>query len=571
MAQPPYDNRTDAEKAKAIAEQGLPGQEWTGFQQDRMGPMPNPAMTAQQGLATSQQPTMQQPAPPVDPGSMVQGQQQSFDRQTGGGLSVDVQAPGHRARFGQGEFYSGPERPFETRSTQVGRYGGAPIVLPYTGQAPMSVLAERQAQINRDKAALEQQKQQWDPYADFKEVIPAAYQKSWQRAINSSVDTQLEQTIAMFDGDEMAAYDAIRNPMSPEGRAWRRMVNDVNTTTNQVNENYGRALAYIEGAEANAIVSDPELLKRAQNLIGGLDGFDGDWAKLGEKAEAYGMMQSFDSYVKEFDVEGRLHKAFAETPGEPEVTRQNGLYIVTSQQKRDFESAVDAEAEHIAKIYNGRGGMTKAVIRDYLMRKFPMQVEQKVQAIKPNAPKGSGKKGDGTNEAGYSARLGTKPSGRTAGPNTPAAGVEQMSIFPEEKIGGRLQPIAKMDAYDWEGNTHQIHAPDITYNQTINEWRIEGRSLNETETQKMQSELEGAKDAAETKEIIDRYKRLGKPVWFKADDNRIWMERVLGYRDPNEYVAAQLAASGVTGVTAEKVAEAMKDPAKRKALMSRVR
>ena len=128
-----------------------------------------------------------------------------------------------------------------------------------------------------------------------------------------------------------------------------------------------------------------------------------------------------------------------------------------------------------------------------------------------------------------------------------------------------------MDAYDWEGNTHQIHAPDITYNQTINEWRIEGRSLNETETQKMQSELEGAKDAAETKEIIDRYKRLGKPVWFKADDNRIWMERVLGYRDPNEYVAAQLAASGVTGVTAEKVAEAMKDPAKRKALMSRVR
>ncbi|MCB0786926.1 MAG: hypothetical protein KDC02_22300, partial [Flavobacteriales bacterium] len=232
--------------------------------------------------------------------------------QTGGGLSVDVQAPGHRARFGQGEFYSGPERPFETRSTQVGRYGGAPIVLPYTGQAPMSVLAERQAQINRDKAALEQQKQQWDPYADFKEVIPAAYQKSWQRAINSSVDTQLEQTIAMFDGDEMAAYDAIRNPMSPEGRAWRRMVNDVNTTTNQVNENYGRALAYIEGAEANAIVSDPELLKRAQNLIGGLDGFDGDWAKLGEKAEAYGMMQSFDSYVKEFDVEGRLRKSFAE-------------------------------------------------------------------------------------------------------------------------------------------------------------------------------------------------------------------------------------------------------------------
>ena len=436
----------------------------------------------------------------------------------------------------------------------------------------MSVLAERQAQINRDKAALEQQKQQWDPYADLKEVIPPAYQKSFQRAAYGTLEKQIEDTVSMFDGDEMAAYQAIQDPMSPEGRAWKRTVSDINSTTDMVNSNYGRAVAYVEGVKGGAVTEDPELLKRAENFLDGLESFDMDWAKAGERAEAYDMMQSFDSYVKQYDVEGRLHKAFAETPGEPEVTRQNGLYIVTSQQKRDFESAVDAEAEHIAKIYNGRGGMTKAVIRDYLMRKFPMQVEQKVQAIKPNAPKGGGSGSDG----GSATALTTVPR-YIAGRDTmePIGEGEAMAILPYEVVGKRQQRLSKAVFSNEQGDEHDLYAPRLEYDPTSNDWVWTGRSLSDTEYQRITADLRstGYPEGSEEyrNEFNQRVSKQGKEMQFKASDNRAENQLRIGYRDPNEYVAAQLAASGVTGVTAEKVAEAMKDPAKRKALMSRVR
>lgn len=558
MATPPvYDNRTDQEKHAAYAQQGLPEPPWASFQQDRMGPMPTPAPAPVPPPAQQPQVQPQGQQMTADP---VQAQQQMMER-TGQPFRVEAQGPEFARSMGRGDFYGpGAMDPFVGRTAMNKGYGGDPIFLPKVGQAPMSVLAERQSALNKERQRLEQEKQQFDPYADFTPVIPPAYQKSWQQAINSTVNEQLQATVELYGGDEMAAYKALRDPMSKEGRAWRQKINDINTTTNQVNRNFENALGYVEAVDSGAVMGNDMMYDRAKNLIAGLEGFDGDWAKLGSKAEEFENIISLDKYIKDYGMQKRFMDAYASQPGGIRVDREKGLYLVTQDTKETADAMKEEVADFLAnRVYRNRAGINKATILRQLDSYFPDQVEQELKVVKPNAPKGGGK-GSG-DAAKYVARAQPVPRGEGR-PDEPG-------IILTEVVGGRERRLSKARLFDFDGNETDLYGAYIRYNPSRSGWDWVGASLNDTEYSRIQEEvkkegLEAGSEAFDNR-VWEIVQKKGRTMNYRVEDNQVATEIHLGgFRDPNAWYASKL------GLPVEVVEQAMKDPADRADIMRSV-
>jgi hypothetical protein len=207
-----------------------------------LGPITTPDTSGQQAAST----TLAQQQP-------VQPQQQ------GGGLKVSLQGPQlnpNRAYSAQ-EFYPGQERPNESRTA-----AGDPLFAASAGRIPWGIIADRAAQIQKQKAELSDyfRKQQ----DQFSGQAAPQYERDYQAwAANQDAQFKKDWADAHHGGNINAALeDLYKNPAS--NAAYQARMRDVKAA-GVANKFYTtQAQDYIDGVLSGSVQPDPDLLREAQ-------------------------------------------------------------------------------------------------------------------------------------------------------------------------------------------------------------------------------------------------------------------------------------------------------------------
>ena len=256
--------------------------------------------------------------------------------------------------------------------------------------------------------------------------------------MNQSIGGKLDDVIAYYGGDKLKAYQALQDPIESRKFGWKQSIDDINSTTEMVNKNYETMLDVKTRKEQHDITVSDELYKRANDVVNALNNFSpekNNWAELGKKVQAFDALNSLDAHIKKFEVHQTLEKRFEQTANH-KVERGPGGYILTTETKKDWDSAVKATAKEIAKFYQDHPelGINEDTITKYLTELYPTQVEEKnsyTKDHKPNNGNGDDKNKGPLGAWGYGA--GKNVRGKYANPSGKPVDVFHVELAPRKE------------------------------------------------------------------------------------------------------------------------------------------
>lgn len=155
-------------------------------------------------------------------------------------------------------------KPNESRSTQVGKYGGAPLYAT-TLAFPDAVIASRLQGIAEQKEALAKQMAKFDPMANMEDVKAPEYRDDFQRGAMADINGYVDKATAMWGEEE--GMKRLMNPNSEEGRGLRERNMAWTTIARLTNQGTDTALAITKGMDEGVLERNPYLYKLAQEQL----------------------------------------------------------------------------------------------------------------------------------------------------------------------------------------------------------------------------------------------------------------------------------------------------------------
>jgi len=304
-----------------------------------LGPITTPDTSGQQAAST----TLAQQQP-------IQPQQQ------GGGLKVGLQGPqlnpnrtysAHPNRtYSAQEFYPGQERPNESRTA-----AGDPLFAASAGRIPWGIIADRAAQIQKQKAELSDyfRKQQ----DQFSGQAAPQYERDYQAwAANQDAQFKKDWADAHHGGNINAALeDLYKNPAS--NAAYQARMRDVKAA-GVANKFYTtQAQDYIDGVLSGSVQPDPDLLREAQWFTSANAEFgpNSDSAAMrADHAKMWDKLVSRDKLFTDYYSKELAH-AQDEAQAAGRISWRNGVRVIDETLKKDYDQFIDKAAREMTHKY----------------------------------------------------------------------------------------------------------------------------------------------------------------------------------------------------------------------------
>ena len=389
MANPPYDNRTDAEKQQSVM--SLMQQQAMGAGNEYMdGFSPRSSVPESKPISVVPDDTgLMNINRAIDEASSAPSVQNQASRQRNKvefGLDTNIGGP-----YSNSDFMPPGSEGIRYQSAGVGRYGADILPMPQAGIIPMSVISGRMAAKQKELDAEKAKREAFDAYK-LKEVNRAWANEVFSDTARADIEGLIDSTVSYYAGDEATAYAKLMDPNSREGRNLANKQRQWNNVAAKINDLLADALAIVEGTRNGTLKVDPETSKLATELHYGLGNFkDMGIEKLSEISDSFENRLSMVKYIQERDVVKRLHDAAGITAQGPNAVKdkKTGLFLVTTDHVTDFENALKSEVENMYEVYRGMG-VSRDEVEKMLRGYASTQVERKVNVVQPRAPKGGG-------------------------------------------------------------------------------------------------------------------------------------------------------------------------------------
>jgi hypothetical protein len=214
---------------------GLPGQE-NVFAPDQSEPnySPNqglPPLMSNDIVPVGQQPT---PAPtPAQQDALLERTDTPVSKEAGSGRRFSMN-PGQLGwGVGASDFNPNGFKPNESRSTQVGKYGSAPLFASSLA-FPDAVIASRMQGIAKTKADLAAQMAKFNPAEGLEDVKAPEYRDDFQRGAMGSINEYKNNVFKLYGEEE--GTRRMMNANTPEGQGIRERVSAWTTIARYTNQ-----------------------------------------------------------------------------------------------------------------------------------------------------------------------------------------------------------------------------------------------------------------------------------------------------------------------------------------------
>jgi hypothetical protein len=496
-------------------------------------------------------------------------------QQQGRGPSFDLSAGSLGYAVGSNDFFPGGFRPAESRTTQVGKYGGAPIFAA-TQSYPTNVIASRLQGIAKQQQEVNKAIQDFDPMAGVEDVNAPEYREPFVNAVNQDVKGYVNDIVTMHGRKQ--GYGRLMDKGSPERMELNRRVQDWNTTARYMNQATKAADAVIEGMRAGTLEADPELLKDANAVRRKL----GDYEAQRDPKELAKMLPNFVGKVEFYD---HLKKTGIQDMLKSVKTTEELVQRVQG-------GAVGAPG-FTTWLTTSKGGTPEELVESLTESLYPMysdvlskeQVKSRIAGLASHITKEELKavKTPGYEDALKAGRE-AKKDGITLGVNIrPHAGGSTLAVIPQRK-GLPLNKIVVDNPKTGQG-TEDLYAPALAYDPIENRPVITGRSLTAKNLEEarrslitvidadadMTEDQKKARKEAVTEVDVVKYAQknnFGKVQIIPVGEgkNATALETNWGSRDPYEVFANVLAGQGIKK-TATEVRDMLLDPNQRKQVL----
>lgn len=346
---------------------------------------------------------------------------------------------------GANEFAPAGYRPNESRSTQIGKYGGAPLYAATQGM-PWGAIASRiQASTNKKNEA-RKALQQFDPMAGVEDVNAPEYRDSFRRGVMSDLFGVINDAKANWGEEE--GLRRLQTPGTPEYMALRERGSDWTTVSRLMNQSTKEAAAVLKGMEDGSIDNDEELKQRAQDVLYRTGEYAGqqDPKKLAQSMERLQGTIGFYNLMKQDGI-SQLLKNGGTTEDLAEAVRSGnlthrGFATWLNTKKVDRSSLVDSLTDYYSQRYPK---VPKEDIRKRINDMAPASLEQTVSS--KAIPRAKGFAGSGKSKAQEDAKYATDA---TTAPSSIGVDTEvyrpTISLFagPENNMG-TAKPITLYD------------------------------------------------------------------------------------------------------------------------------
>lgn len=274
--------------------------------------------------------------------------QQQPTQQQGGGLKASLQGPQlnpNRAYSAQ-EFYPGQERPNESRTA-----AGDPLFAASAGRIPWGIIADRAAQIQKQKAEISDYfRKQQDQFSG--QAAPQYERDYIAWASNEDAQFKKDWADAKHGGNMNAALeDLYKNPAS--NAAYQARMRDVKAA-GVANKFYTtQAQDYIDGALSGAIQPDPDLLREAQWFTSANAEFgpNSDSAAMrADHAKTWDKLVSRDKLFTDYYSKELAH-AQDEAQAAGGISWRNGVRVIDETLKKGYDQFIKKAAREMTHKY----------------------------------------------------------------------------------------------------------------------------------------------------------------------------------------------------------------------------
>lgn len=285
---------------------------------------------------------------------------------------------GRRVRFAE----AGARRPWDPfpdrrsdllgHTTQVGKYGGAPIFGADTGLLPLGVIDSKLRTIEDEQEKLLQQAKQLNLNKDFEKLNRPEYEDKYNQWKADETNAFYEKVKQFWGGDDIKASADLADPSSPFHRQFfgpGGIVESVNTVARLDNQLTDEAMKVVKGMDERTLQYDPVMYRKSKDLLEGTGDFaHRDPRQLAKAHMNYLAVTDADKYIKDNEVvKNMLAAADINVEGPTARRDRTGAIIVSALQKKQWDSVVDGYAKGIAKQYEGR---SKDLNAEYFKKKL---------------------------------------------------------------------------------------------------------------------------------------------------------------------------------------------------------
>ena len=177
-------------------------------------------------------------------------------------LSISGGAPGNRL-YNQ-DFMPGGAQPTQSRSQQVGKYGGAPIFAPVIA-APFAVIDERLNANARREAELDAAMMAFDPMAGVQDAKAVRYRDSINSWAMDDIESYVQNIYDRYG--EKKGLEKLRSKSSLESMELRKKVGHINSVVGSIDDAVNKAIVIKEGSLSGNIDAPPNVIALADDVI----------------------------------------------------------------------------------------------------------------------------------------------------------------------------------------------------------------------------------------------------------------------------------------------------------------
>lgn len=199
---------------------------------------------------------------------------------------------------GPQDFNPNGYKPNESRSTQVGKYGGSPLYAA-TLAFPDAVIASRLQGIAKQKEAIAAQMAKFNPMEGVEDVKQPEYRDDFQRGYLASLNGHIDKATSMWGEEE--GMKQLMNPNSELGRGLRELNMAWTTVARLTNQGTNSALAITEGMDSGKLEKNKYLYDLAKDQLHktGVQAGNHDPKELAKGMVVFQGVSSLDNQVHE--------------------------------------------------------------------------------------------------------------------------------------------------------------------------------------------------------------------------------------------------------------------------------
>jgi hypothetical protein len=457
---------------------------------DQAGPL-NPDLTANQDFQRQLPPqesvAPEQAALAQGEGELLQNQQRAQRGSAGGGFEDAGYYPT------QQELYPGQPDVMIGRTTQVGKYGGAPIFYGGSNILPLGVVSGKLKAIADERAALKKQADGLDLYAGIEDLKNPNYRKVQNQyiAANLGPNSPEYQRWREFYGDDIKFRAALNTKGSAAHNAYfgrGGLIDSVNTLAKMGNFAHDLTEEYIDGVDKGLYEKTADYDRAIKYREG--SAYGGDPRQMLKDFNSFRPIAEANKYFKDNGINDQFLKVVEASKMDtgPRMVRVPGGTAIMIDRHTSGEQIKKLWAENLKKT----NPTFKQLDLDRIEGLFPdiQGLETKMTIQDDYHPPASSSSESTANKSPkYGYVVGSAPVFNTSDVWSGGKKTQVPTITFSEDIGGKNRPMGTLIFED--KNQNPIRLAGVRLQKRGNEWVAVGSAIDEKRVAEYERLVEG--------------------------------------------------------------------------------